>query len=592
MFAAMSLFGALLTTPAEPPAPVGVKVADFTRPEPLTGKPWALAENTREAKATVIVFFDTGCPVAGAYLPKLAEYAKRYQGEGVVFVGINSHPIDTAEDVAAHAKRVALPFPVLKDDGTKLADKFAVDRTPVALVLDATRTVRYAGRIDDQFAPGVQRNKATTREMANALDAVLAGNEVRVAHVPAAGCKLTREKEVKATAVTYHKDVARIIQAKCQECHRPGEIAPFSLLTYKQAKGWADMMREVVADDVMPPWHADARHGHFVNDRRLTPTDKATLLAWVDAGCPEGDPKDGPTPAKYVSGWRLPKEPDLVAKMNKTFDVPAASFLGLGVPYQYIPAGEPFKEDTWVTGVEVRPDYRAVVHHIIVFVFPGDVINPGAGNPNRPRGNGGLNLNLSTFGEYMLAAYVPGDAPIVYPAGMAKKIPKGSQLVFEIHYTPNGKPGADTSMVGLVTSKTPPQTELLTKSIAQPRINIPAGADNHEERSEFTFKNPTMLYSFSPHMHVRGKAFRYELVTPDGKREVLCNVPKYDFNWQATYTLASPREIPAGSKLECTAWYDNSAKNPANPDPKTRVRWGNQTWDEMMIGFIEYHEKK
>ena len=332
----------------------------------------------------------------------------------------------------------------------------------------------------------------------------------------------------------------------------------------------------------MPPWHADAPLGHFKNDRRLTPDEKKTLLAWIDQGCPEGDAKDAPPPLKFVEGWRLGREPDEVLRMKKTVNVPARSLLGLGMPYQYVEVGEPFREDKWVTGIEVRPEYRAVVHHIIAFVIPpGGTIFDVAGRE---------------FGTHMLGAYVPGDQPILSPKEMARKLPKGSKLVFEVHYTPNGKAGTDRSMVGLLYAKEPPKYELHSEAIFNGRFAIPPGDPNHEVRSKHSFPQESTLLLLTPHMHLRGKAFRFELFTtgPDGteQREVLLNVPKYEFNWQVSYALAKPRTIPAGARIECTAWYDNSAQNPFNPDPTRRIRWGNQTWNEMMIGFVSYYTKR
>lgn len=564
---------------AEPSPPLGTKIADFTLANAADGKAWNFVEATRGAKATVVVFPGTACPVSLAYVPRLIELEKKYREDGVKFVAVYSHESDEPADIAKQAKHFGIPYPVLKDDGVKVADKFHVDRVPAAYVLDATRTVRYQGRIDDQFSLGVHRDKATTRELGNAIDSILEGVDVRVPETVASGCKLTRAKPGAGSGplVTYTKDVSRIIQAKCLECHRSGEAAPFALDSYKAAKSWAGMIREVVADDVMPPWHADAAFGHFKNDRRLTAEDKATFLKWIDQGCQEGSPKDLPQPKQYVDGWRLPREPDEIITMRKPISVPANSFLGFGVPYQYVPVGEPFAEDKWIEAVEVRPQYRAVVHHIICFIIPpGGTIFDVAGRD---------------FGRHMLGAYVPGDAPVVMPPGHARKVPKGSQLMFEMHYTPNGKAGPDQSMIGLCLAKEPPKHEIQNASIMNGRFRIPPGAENHEVKSVQAFPKETRLFIFTPHMHVRGKAFKMELVTKDGSRETLLNVPKYDFNWQANYELAKPRDIPAGSKIECTAWYDNSKKNPTNPDPSATVRWGNQTWQEMMIGFVVYTEK-
>lgn len=568
------LAASLLAAPPAPP--VGTKVADFTLPDAATGKPWNFVESTRNAKATVVVFTAVGCPVSTAYQPLLARLAVRYTAQGAVFVAINSHDADSAKDAADDAAKAKLPFPVLKDHGTSVADKFAVERVPTAVVLDGTRTVRYAGRIDDQYAPGVHKAKATTSELADAVTAVLAGEEVKVPSAPAAGCKLTRDTKPTGRSVTYHGHVAAIIQNRCQECHRPGEAAPFPLMTYQHAKAWSGMIREVVADNVMPPWHADAEHGTFKNDRRLMPAEKETLLAWVDAGCPEGDPKLTPPAKTYATGWRLGRTPDKVLTMDKPVPVPASYMFGLaGMPYHYVYAGPRFAEDTWVQAVEVRPDYRAAIHHVIAYIIP--------------KGTNELELAGDGFARFMLAAFVPGDEPVVFPAGMAKRIPKGARVLLEIHYTPNGKAGKDQSSVGLLLT-TKPKVEAKTDCVMTERFAIPPGAASHAVVATKRFKQPVTLLALTPHMHLRGKAFRYELVSPDGAREVLLNVPRYDFNWQVAYILATPRRVPAGYALECTAWYDNSPANPANPDPAKKVTWGQQTWEEMMIGFFEYHD--
>jgi peroxiredoxin len=563
---------------ADPPAPVGRRVADFTLPD-AAGNRWSLADHTRDSKGAVVVFLATGCPVSNAYLPTLTSLHKRFAKEGVVFVGVNSHPADDAAAVADHARANAIPFPVLKDAAGEVASKFAVDRVPTAVVLDAGRTVRYAGRIDDQFSPGVHRPKPTARELAAAVDAVVGGREVTAPFAAPAGCKLTGPKPTAPAGepVTFHNQVERIMQAKCQGCHRPGEPAPFSLLEFKTAKAWAGMIREVVADGVMPPWHADAPRGHFSNDRRLSDADKATLLAWVDQGCPEGDPADAPAPLRFVTGWRLGRQPDVVLTMNKPISVPAQYMWGaVGMPYQYVPAGEPFKEDTWVQAVEVRPDFRAALHHIIAFVIP----------PGKTM----MDIAGPQFGRHLLAAYVPGDDPVILPEGTAKLIPKGSRLLFEMHYTPMGKPGVDRSGIGLVLAKSPPKWKSQSDAIANDRFTIPPGAANHEVKAVRRFKQPATLVALTPHMHLRGKSFKYELVRPDESREVLLNVPRYDFNWQVQYVLAKPVAIPAGGRIECTAVFDNSAGNPFNPDPGKKVYWGEQTWQEMMIGFVEYLE--
>jgi hypothetical protein len=261
-------------------------------------------------------------------------------------------------------------------------------------------------------------------------------------------------------------------------------------------------------------------------------------------------------------------------------DVPAQYLWGLGgMPYEYVPVGEPFAEDTWVQAVEVRPDFRSTIHHVIAYVIP-----PG----KRVRDIAG-----EEFARHMLAAYVPGDSPTIYPEGMAKLLPKGSRLLFEVHYTPNGRAGRDRSCVGIVTAKAPPKLVAKGDGAFEPRFEIPPGDANHEVKSAMTFDSPATILALTPHMHLRGKAFKYELLDGEThKKETLLSVPRYDFNWQVAYELAAPRKVPAGSVLICTAWYDNSKANPFNPDPSKRVRWGQQTWEEMMIGFVEYSEER
>lgn len=562
------------TLMAEPPPPVGSKVTDFSLREPSTGAMWSLADHAREAKATVIVFTSTSCPVATGYVPRLSEIARTHAHDKVTWVGVASHPDDDAETVSRYVRGTTLPFCLLRDEGMALAGKFRVDRVPTVLVLDARRIVRYVGRIDDQLAPNRHAAKATTSELADALTAVLKGEDVKVPEAAPAGCKLTSTTAVAnaKSPVTFHRHVAGILQAKCQECHRPGEAGPFSLMSYAKAKSWSPMIREVVADDVMPPWHADAPHGYFRNDRRLTADEKTTLLDWIDQGCPEGEAKSAPAPRTFTEGWRLGRVPDDVLPMARAVKVPASGTMA----YEYVPVGPPFAEDKWVTAVEVRPDQRAVVHHIIAFMLP-----PGSSM---------LDLLSPNFGRYMLGAYVPGDQPIIVGPNQARLIPKGTQILFEMHYTPNGKAVTDRSSVGLCYTTKPPRTEVFGLAVMNDRFRIPPGAEHHEVKSEHAFARSATLLSVTPHMHVRGKAFRYEVVTAEGDRRTILNVPRYDFNWQSTYDFATPVTVPARAKLVCTAWYDNSSKNPFNPDPRRTIRFGNMTTDEMMIGFAMYHE--
>ncbi len=559
------------------------RVAAFAGPDAVSGKEWRSADATKDAKAVVVVFLGTECPVNNQYAGTLTKLHAEYAKKGVAFVGVNSNSQDDAAAVAKHAKQYELPFPVLKDADAAIADRFAAERTPEAVVLTPAGDVAYRGRIDDQYGRGVKRAAPTKRDLADALDAVLAGKKADTPTTEVVGCLISRPVATKAAAepVTFTQHVAPILQAHCQTCHREGEVGPFQLGTYKQAKAWSRAIREEVSEQRMPPWHADAPPGHFANDRRLPAAEMKTLLAWIDQGCPEGDPKHLPPPRKFTAGWNIAK-PHQVISMNDEFAVPAEMPKG-GVAYQYFRGGPPFAEEKWVTAAEVRPGDRSVVHHIIVYIVPPDA--------KLPKNITGLSeLGGGPFGPPQLMAFVPGDQAVTYPAGLAVRIPKGAQLVFEVHYTPDGKPHTDRSAVGLVYADKPPEHEVLTDAVVNTDFKIPAKRADHRVKAGRTIDRELVLLSLNPHMHLRGKSFTYTLVTPDGKTEPLLSVPRYDFNWQSTYTLAAPKRVPKGSKIVCEAGYDNSAGNPNNPDPAKAVRWGDQTWEEMMIGFYTGYE--
>ncbi|HEX8204008.1 MAG TPA: peroxiredoxin, partial [Isosphaeraceae bacterium] len=334
-------------------------------------------------------------------------------------------------------------------------------------------------------------------------------------------------------------------------------------LSYDDARRHAAMIGEVVEDRRMPPWHADPRHGHFENDRSLSPQERATLLAWVEQGTPLGDPAELPAPRHFPEGWSI-GQPDVVFEIPEPYTVAAQGTL----PYQRFRVSTGFTQDQWIQAAEARPGDRSVVHHIIVYVVD-------------PKGN------VRNLGQSHLCGYAPGDMPSIYPVGTAKKIPAGSDLLFEVHYTPIGKIKTDRSAVGLIFAREPVTRQALTIGIAQPKFAIPPGDDNYRVESSYTVRGDARLLSFMPHMHLRGKDFRYTATYPDGTSEVLLSVPAYDFGWQSTYRLAELKAMPRGTRIDCVAHYDNSANNPANPDPAKTVRWGEQTWQEMMIGYID-----
>jgi peroxiredoxin len=550
-------------------SPLGRQVAEFQLKD-YRGKEHQLAD-FQEQKLLVVAFLGTECPLVKVYGPRLEALANEYAPQGVAFLGVNSNVQDSNTEIAAYARIHNLSFPIVKDLGNRVADQMGAVRTPEVFVLDAERKIRYRGRIDDQYGVGVVRDDVSESYLSDAIDALLAGKPVARPETESVGCYIGRAVEPDETSpVTYANQIARILRQRCVECHRPGEIAPFALTNYDEVVGWAETINEVVRDRRMPPWHADPAHGDFANDRRLSDEEVKLIHQWVRAGAPEGDRSQLPAPNKYVAGWRLPRRPDVVIAMrDEPYQVPAEG----AVRYQYFSADAGFEEDKWVSGAEVIPGNRAVVHHVLVFVKP-----PGGG-PLRDRG---------LLGDF-LTAYVPGARGRTLPEGMAKFVPAGSKLIFQVHYTPIGSEQQDLSKVGLIFADPDAVThQVMTTKAAQRRLDIPPHADNHRvEATSKAAQVDVQLLAMMPHMHLRGKAFRYEAVLPDGRREVLLDVPRYDFNWQTGYVLAKPRTLPAGAQIHCVAHFDNSKDNLANPDPTATVHWGDQTWDEMMIGYFD-----
>ncbi len=550
------------------PSSVGKKIDDFTLIAPLDKSQVSLAD-FKDRKAVVVVFLGTECPLNNAYLPRLAELHKEYGAKGVQFVGINANLQDTSERVAAHARKFSVPFPVLKDPGNRVADRFGARRTPELFVLDQHRTVRYQGRIDDQYGVNVKRARPTRQDLVEALDELLAGKDVSQPTIAASGCLIARAAPPKADGkVTFAQHIAPLLQKHCQECHRPGQIGPMALLTYDDAAAWSETIREVVAERRMPPWFADPKHGKFSNDRRLTDDERNTFLTWVEQGCAQGDAKYLPPPRPFAEGWRIGK-PDLVLTMPDEYSVPD-KMPRRGIPYQHFIVDPGFKEDRWVTRAEARPASPAVVHHIVMFVLP-----PGKkffkDDPN----------------AIVLCGTAPGDMPMILGPGEAKFVPAGARLVFQMHYTPNGTAAKDRSSVGLIFAKEPPKVEIKTIPVFNAFFRIPPGADNYRVEATFTLPKDGHVTSLMPHMHLRGKDFLYEAVHPDGTKETLLWVPQFNFLWQSAYRLAKPLPVAKDATIRCVAHFDNSAKNPNNPDPKKAVFWGDQTWEEMMIGWLD-----
>ena len=417
-----------------------------------------------------------------------------------------------------------------------------------------------------------------------------------------------------ASGPTFSKDVAPILYKNCTNCHRPGEIAPMSLLTYKDARPWAKSIGTHVANGSMPPWHADPAFGHFLNDRSLSAADKATIVKWVAAGAPEGNPSDLPPPPTYPGGWTI-GEPDAVFTMQEDYPVPASG----EVVYQYLEIPTNLTEDKWVQAFEVKPGDPKAVHHVIVYARPPASAAPpqpapGAAAAPRPAPLFDFAPNMEippgqTGGRPLppeqrkpigpndrppvrlgpsVGGFAPGQFLRVYQDGTAMKLPAGTTLVFQMHYTTYGKATTDRTRIGVKYAKTPPQTQLRWASLANGALHIPPGASDHRVDAEVTIGQDVTLWSMLPHTHVRGKRWTYEITYPDGRKETILAVPKYDFNWQTDYVFTQPLKMPKGTKVHATAWYDNSTANKSNPDATKDVWWGDQTWEEMMYTGLTF----
>jgi len=518
----------------------------------------------------VLAFQEVGCPIAGKLAPRLARLAAEYGTRGVRFVGVNASLADARAEIEAESRELARGFVVLKDERQELARALGVRTTTEVHVFDARGVRVYRGAVDDQFEVGATRHAPTQSFLVSALEALLAGG-VAPGSNEAPGCVLTYASEPVAAAPTWNKDVAAIVQRRCMPCHRDGQVGPFALTSHAEVKARARMIATVVRDGVMPPWNADARFdGVFANQRKLAPAERETLLAWLEQGAERGEGAEPALP-KWPEGWSI-GEPDLV--LEPVYDVFAEKPVppeGYAVPregvveYQYLTVETKFAEDRWIQAMEVKPGAPDVVHHVLVAL----------------REKGG-NIDERSY----LAVYVPGDTPSVFPEGYAKRLPAGATLVFQMHYTPNGKERFDRSKLGLIFAPEPPLFEVVTDAVVEDEFEIPPGAAAHPVRAARILREDTGIVSFFPHMHLRGKDFRYVAKLPDGSEQELV-YSHYDFAWQESYILPDPLLLPAGTTLEVHGHFDNSAGNPANPDPTKSVRWGDQSFEEMFIGYFD-----
>lgn len=567
----LSCLGLPLTATEAPTLLPGRQVPDVAFTD-LTGKPHRTADAARYAGMAIVLSSST-CPVSKRQMPSLAKLEQELSNRGIALLVLNPMKTETDDEIRAQVAAAGVRSTVCHDATQALAQALQARTTTEVFLLAPDRTLVYRGALDDQYGPTFSRQAPTVSHLLEAADALKAGRKPRRPMTEAPGCELDLGPRPAgaATSLSYHRDVARILQQHCMDCHRPEGIAPFRLDTAAAVTERAKTIRRVVTEGQMPPWFAAPPTGGkpspWANDCALPASDRRDLLAWLDsADRPLGDPADAPKPRTYPGAWSI-GQPDAVLPISRPHAIKADGFMR----YEHDTIETSFPEDRWVQAYEILPTARGVVHHVIVrCVRQGE----------KPKFGGA---------EDYWAAYVPGNGSHVYPTGFARKLPAGATLTFQIHYTPNGQATTDQLKIGLRFAKTPPRHEMRTVGLANLRLDIPPGAARHVETLVRPVPVDLPITALMAHMHVRGAAFKFELLGADGSVETLLDLPRYDFNWQLRHDYVEPRVLPQGSRVRITAVFDNSAANPANPDPTQRVRWGEQTSDEMMIGYVEYY---
>jgi peroxiredoxin len=532
------------------------------------------------ARAVVLYSHDAGCPTSSETLASLQEARRNVAQQNVAFLAIDANPRDDRETLRRETAKTGLDIPILQDDSRLVTESLRVTRSGEAILLD-TRSWRivYRGPVEQDARAAGQSPPRRRHHLAEAITAFLEGRPVAIDARPATatGCAITRDDRTvaKPGGISYAADVVPILRAKCTACHRQGGIAPWAMDSYDQVKAWSPRMRAVILTGRMPPWHADPLVGKFTNDRSLSVEQKRTLVRWIDAGGARGADADPLTtsPAPPAEKWPL-GQPDVVIELPLQ-EVPARGT----IEYRYIRIPAPVTRDTWVRAVHIAPRNSAVMHHALLFVE-----YPPMWQHQQPPWQGGA-------GGFF-AVYAPGLQPLPMPPDSGGFLPAGATLLFQLHYTATGAATTDVPRVGFYFHTKPPALEARIMGGINFEFRIPPNADDYPVEAAYVFDQAATLHGLLPHMHFRGKRFRFEAYYPDGTREVLLSVPRYDFNWQTFYVLQMPKPIPAGTKIMMTGAFDNSSRNPANPDPAKEVGWGHQTWDEMFVGYMLYTAPK
>jgi mono/diheme cytochrome c family protein len=540
----------------------------------LDGKPHQLSEIAAEEGAILIMTSAT-CPVSKRYVPEIAKLQSEFAKAKLPVVLINPFPSEMEAAIRAQLSAQPIDAIYVHDKEKMLTSNLEARTTTEVFLIDRKRTLIYRGALNDQYGINYSLDVPRQQFLMDAIEAYQRHESPHVQATAATGCELDLRAlngGPSKTNVTYYHDVARILQQNCVSCHRNDGIAPFSLADLESVQDHASVIKRVVAEGTMPPWFAasknDAKTNPWANDCSLSSRDRADLLAWIESSDrPLGKEGGAPEPRQYPREWSI-GDPDMVLTLSRHYDIKATGYM----PYQFDVVETELKEDKWVTAYEILPSERDVVHHVIVKVHDKTAVVRNVGE-----GTGGY-----------WAVYVPGNGAQKYRQGFARLLPAGSKVSFQIHYTPSGVAKKERLKMGLVFASEKPQYEVRTVGVANMGISIPAHAAAHVETKTQRVPFDIPIMSFMPHMHIRGAAFKYEALFADGKNEVLLDIPRYDFNWQLNYAYKKPKLVPRGSTIKITAVYNNSESNAANPEPAKLVKWGPQTIDEMMVGYIEY----
>ncbi|MDZ4860993.1 MAG: redoxin family protein [Candidatus Hydrogenedentes bacterium] len=546
-------------------------VAKNFRLEDHTGASHELYQ-MKDTKAIVLFYQGNGCPIVRKSVPEIKAIRDEFKPKGVEFFLINANLLDDKASVEAEAKEFLIDIPILLDAAQLVTQDLGTKRTAEAIVIvQGSWKIAYRGAIDDRLDYGAERPKAGKTWLRDALNAVLEGKDPETTASETKGCLIDLKEQPKK--ISYAKHIAPLLSEKCASCHVEGHIGPFAMDSYENVAGRRKMIREVLMTKRMPPWHADPHYGEFKNDASLTQEEIRTMVAWLDAEAPRGEGKD-PLLKFAVDDaepiWPL-GTPDIIIPMPEPVHVPADGVLD----YVYMRVPYTGDEDLWVEASDVLPTDRSVLHHGLVFIrYPKHLQHL------EPDMEGGLNG--------FFAGYVPGMLVQPYPKGTGKWVPKGSEFVFQMHYTTTGRAATDQAQLGLYVSKKKPPREFFTRAATTTDFEIAPNDKHSPADARYKFNRDVVLYEMCPHMHFRGSEVNYVVKYPDGKRETILNVPNYDFNWQTMYRFDEPKKLPAGSEILVTGAFDNSGNNPQNPDPSKWVYFGEQSWEEMFVGYIGY----